>query len=192
MATSAVSNELMSAINDHVPVLSHSSDTPRIAISVIFPFWTAYRASLQLIRYSTPHLFSAALFPFSAVMLLVLWVMLHHHITTADWIAFVAAFCFTPVSSAFSLFLSRRRSPFTQGPFLYVFEGNGMHLTGESFNLNIGWSLIARVEESAEFMLFFISPKRAYVIPKADIMAEDALEPLRQMVQQYVRPRFYP
>ncbi len=187
MGTSAVSNELMSAINDHVPVFSPAQDMPRVSISVIFPFWIAYRASLQLIRYSSLHLLTAALFPFSAMMLLVLWVILHHYITSADWIAFIAAFCFTPVSIAFSLFLSRLRNPFTRGPFLYVFDGNGMHLTGESFNLNIGWSLFSRVEESSQFIFFFIGPKRAHVIPKADIVAEEALEPLRQMIKHYVR-----
>lgn len=187
MGTSAISNELMSAIDDHVPVLSDARDIPRIEISVIFPFWTAYRASLQLIRYSSLHLFTAAMFPLSAVMLLGLWIILQHHITPLDWVAFIGAFCFSPVASALSLYLARRRNPFTQGPFLYVFDGNGMHLTGQSFNLNIGWSLFKRVEESSEFIFFFIGPKRAHVIPKVDIIAEEALEPLRQMIKHYVR-----
>ncbi len=186
MNTSAVSDELMSAAHHQLSVLGDIPATLRVEVPVKFPFWTAYRASLILIRYSRLHLLIAAIFPLSGLLLLTLWIVLHHPIAPVDILALILAFSFTPLSSALSLYLMRRRSPLLQGPFLYVFDDEGMHLTGATFKLNIAWSSFIRVEESAGLMFFFTARTRAQVIPLLDVEAAGQLTALRQLVRRYV------
>ena len=175
------------ALDDH-HLLLHQQNvaTPPIIIPVRFSFWTAYRASLRLLAYSPLHLLISAIFPFAGLLLLSLWLVLGHRVAAVDWLALILAFAFTPVSSALSLYLARRRSPLLQGPFLYTFDDVGMHLMGQGFMLNVGWASFVRVEESGAFMFFFTAPARAQVIPMADIVAVGVLAPLRQLVRRHV------
>jgi hypothetical protein len=115
------------------------------------------RSPFQLVVY--------ALFPLAGIYLIYLWMSHHHSVSPADVLLVIACFAFTPLITAMSLFLARRRNPLSKGPFKYTFDNVGIHASGEAFSLNVNWSAINKVRKSRRFLFFYITPTRAHCIP---------------------------
>ncbi len=151
-----------------------------IKVSISFPFWTAYRATLQVILHSPIQLIASSIFPIAGLVLIYLWVTHNHAIRPTDIGLLFLCFFFTPLITGVSLFLARQRNPLTKGLFLYSFDTEGIHLSGEAFTMSIKWSAIRKVVESNSFMFFFVAPARAHCIPIAQLQTAGCLESLRE------------
>lgn len=136
-----------------------------VTVEVSFPYWTAYRAALEIILHSPFQLVVSALFPLGGMYLIYLWISHHHSVSPTDVLLVIVCFAFTPLITAMSLFLARRRNPLSKGPFKYTFDNVGIHASGEAFSMNVNWSAINKVRESRRFMFFFFAPARAHCIP---------------------------
>ena len=95
-------------------------------------------------------------------------------------------FFFTPLVTALSLFLARRRNPLAKGPFTYTFDSDGIHVSGDTFEMKLKWPAIRKVRESGSFIFFFTAPARAQCIPLAQVRATGQLDDLRALVARYV------
>lgn len=153
----------------------------QITAPISFPFWTAYRATLQVILRSPFQLVISSVFPVTGLFLLYLWLTHNHPITLGNIGLLLLCFFFTPLVTVLSLFLARRRNPLAQGPFIYSFGPEGIHASGEAFTMSIKWAAVQKVAESGSFMFFFIAPARAHCIPLAQLKAAGCLDSVRAL-----------
>lgn len=154
----------------------------KINVSIVFPFKTAYAATLQLILRSPLQMAFSLAFPVAGIYLVFLWTKSHHSYNLTDFGLLILCFFFTPITTAFSLYLARRRNPLCIGPFLYSFNDEGIHLSGEAFAMTIKWSAIQKVTESKTFMFFFTAPGRAHTLPIDQLRSSGCLESIRTFV----------
>lgn len=159
----------------------------RIVLQVAYPYWTAYRANLELLLRSPARLLIASAFPLAGIFILFLWGPQRHTCHFADLLFLTGCFLFPPLIIAMSLFIVRRKNPLSEGPFTYTFDEQGVHACGEAFSLSIKWSAVRKVQESNSFMFFFISPRSAHCIPIAQVTLVGQLDALRALVRRMVR-----
>ena len=153
-----------------------------VSLDISFPYWTAYKATLQVLIRSPLQILLSAVFPVLGLYLVYLWVTHHHHMTPYDFILLFVCFFFTPITTAISLYLVRRRNPLTIGPFKYVFDASGIHASGAAFETTIRWQAIRKVVETRSFVLIFVAPTRAISIPVAQLQAAGIVEALRNII----------
>ncbi|PPD04183.1 MAG: hypothetical protein CTY29_06680 [Methylobacter sp.] len=152
-----------------------------IRVSISFPFWTAYRATLQIIPHSLIQIIFSAIFPVAGVVLIYLWITNNHTIELMDIGLLFLCFFFTPLITCISLFLARRRNPLSIGPFLHTFDDEGIQLSGESFSMSVKWPAIKKVVESNSFMFFFVTSAQAISLPIDQLQAAGCLESVRTL-----------
>jgi hypothetical protein len=159
--------------------------TVTIALTVRFPFWTAYRANLVLVRYMPLSLIVSFIFPCAGIYLVYMLIRYHQPLTLLNVVIILAAFLFTPLILALSLLMTRRKNPLAVGPFKTSFDDEGIHSSAETFNSTIKWKAVTRVVETRSFIFLFIAPRRAQCIPLADI-PPGLLAPFRQLIRRNV------
>jgi hypothetical protein len=158
----------------------------KLEVEVFFPFWVAYAANLQIIRWSPVQMVMSSLFPLGGLYLSYLYFTRHHSLQAGHMVVLFVCFFFTPLMLLLTLFLGRRRNPLSKGPFKYVFDEEGMHASGPVFNLSIKWAAIQKVRESGSFLFFFLAPGRGHALPVAQLAAASVLSDLRQLSREQV------
>jgi len=160
----------------------------RITFQISFPFWSAYLATLQIILRAPLQLAVSAVFPAWAIYLIYLWLWTtpHYPVGVGDVAIAIGCFFFTPLVTALSLFLARRRNPLAKGPFTYTFDSDGIHVSGDAFEMKLKWPAIRKVRESGSFIFFFTASARAQCVPLARVRATGQLDDLRQLVTRCV------
>jgi len=156
----------------------------RIEVKFPYPYWTAYKASLLALLYSPYNIIISAVFPLVGLYAIYLCIKHHHILGPIELLQLSVAIFFTPIVTAFTLFLSRRSNKLSQGVRTYIFDSEGLHVIGDAFNLSVRWLAISRVTELAGFMFFFVAPARAHVIP-LEALTSDSLHQLREIVRRY-------
>jgi len=95
------------------------------------------------------------------------------------------AFLFTPLTTAFSIWSIRRRNTLAEGPFIYSFDSEGMHTSGNAFDQNIKWPAILRVRQSKRFLFFFISPRRAICVSIVALKDQGVFDAVCDIARKY-------
>ncbi len=156
-----------------------------VTFEVQFPYWTAFRASLQN-SFRSPLLIAiSSIFPIMGLVLIYLWVITHHSITLYNIILLFVCFTFTPLITAINLYLARRRNPLSVGPFTYVFNASGIHASGAAFESTIRWTALQKIIETREFILFYFAPTTAIAMPKPQLLALGVLDTVREMTRAH-------
>lgn len=159
----------------------------KLELKVTFPFWLAYAANLQIIRWSPMQLASSAIFPAAGLFLSYLWFKNQHTLSFSDVLLLIGCFFFTPLILVMTLFLVRRRNPLAKGPFNFVFDDDGLHASNPAFDMSLKWAAIQKVRESRTFIFFFVAPSRAQSIPLAQLRSAGILEEVHDLVLQRVK-----
>ncbi len=76
-----------------------------------------------------------------------------------------------------------RRNPASSEERRYTLDDVGLHITGDTFTLELPWSDLRRAQETPEFFLFF-SKRSAFYLPKRAIVWPDRVESVRELVQR--------
>src|SRR5882672_6297059 len=159
-----------------------------VTLEIVFPYWTAYRATLQLILYSPLQIALSSLFPLAGVYMLYLVVTYPHRQAPAemllDILLAVLGLLFTPLILALTLFLARRKNSFSQGPFQYTLDSSGVRAVGSTFDSTIKWPAIRRVVETRSFLFLFVAPARAISLPIAPLQSAGVLNDVREIVRK--------
>lgn len=158
----------------------------KLGVEVTFPFWTAYVANLQIIRWSPLRLAVSALFPLLGLFLAYMWISEHHTWQVTDVLLLSGCLFFTPLTIALSLYLSRRKNPLSQGPFAYVFDADGIHAMGPTFSLSLKWTAIQKIRETNSFLFFFVTPSRAHSMPLQQLQSAGIFDGVRELSRQKV------
>jgi hypothetical protein len=150
-----------------------------VTLELSFPYWTAYRATLQILIRSPMHIAFSAVFPVMGMALIYVWVSHNHAITLSNIVLLLACFMFTPLITAVTLYMGRRRNPLSVGPFQYLFDDSGIHASGSAFEHTIRWNAVRKIVETSEFILFYFAPTNAIAMPKPQLQAVGALDAIR-------------
>ena len=153
----------------------------KIELEISFPFWTAYWANLQIVRWSLFQIVASAVFPLVGLSLVLLWITDHHILETSEVILVVACLLFKPLVTLLTLPLARRKNPLSAGPFRYAFDSDGIHVSNNDFNMSLKWTAILKVRESRSFLFLFVSPGSAHTFPLDQLRAAGVLNELRDL-----------
>lgn len=152
----------------------------KLELEITFPFWTAYWANLQVVRWSSLQIALSAAFPLAGLYLIFLWIKHDHVADISDVILVVVCLLFKPLVTLLALPLARRKNALSAGPFKYTFDLEGIHVSTSVFNMSLKWKAIRKVRESGSFLFLFISPGHAQTIPLDQLRATGALNELRE------------
>ena len=160
-------------------------------LDIVFPFWMAYAANLQIIRWSALQIFALTIFPLMMGLYFGYSWITHCHvfgILEAFVAVFILVFCmfFIPLMMLLNLFLVRRKNPLSIGPFRYIFDDEGIHVSGSAFGMLLKWTAIQKVRESGSFLFFFLSPKHAQAISVKQLGAAGILDNVRELAREKV------
>lgn len=158
-----------------------------LELEIKWPFWLAYVANLQILRWSPFRLAASAAFPLAGLCLSSLWFAQGHALSFADVLLLIGCFFFTPLILMLTLFLGRRRNPLSTGPFKYAFDAEGIHTSGPAFKQSIMWSGVQRVRESGSFLFFFVTASAALGFPSAQLKDAGVLNGVRELARERVR-----
>ena len=158
----------------------------KLEAEVRFPFWVAYSANLQIIRWSRIQMVMSSPFPLGGLYLSYLFFTRHHALQAGDIVLLLVCFFFTPLMLLFTLFLGRRKNPLSKGPFKYIFDEEGMHVSGTAFSLSLKWAAIQKVRESGGFLFFFTAPGRGHALQLAQLRAAGILSELHRLCREKV------
>ena len=137
-------------------------------------------ASMTIIAYQGWLMLLHAIFPLMGISLL--WIQLLVDRFTVKGIALaLPAFFFTPFLQLFLIWSSRSRNKIDRGPYIYRFDSEGMHVGGLNFQSTIRWAAIPRIRLSKRFLLVFITPTKAHVIPLRSLTVPEDLSRLRSI-----------
>jgi hypothetical protein len=159
----------------------------RLEFQVAFPFWMAYAANLQIIRWSVTHMIVSAVFPLAGLFLIYTMIAHRHTASAIDVLTVLGCLFFTPLITALTLFLLRRKNPASQGPFTYAFDADGVHASNATISLTIKWAAIHKVRESGSFLFFFVASGRAHSMPLTQLRSAGVLQDLRELSRRMVR-----
>ncbi|HEX7814647.1 hypothetical protein [Dyella sp.] len=162
-------------------------DAPdEVQVDVVFPFSTAYRATLNIIFHSWLHIFLWLLFPGMGLWLLVLWLVYHEPIGLGGAGLVLLCFLFCPLTTALALWNSRRRNSVARGPFAYRLNALGMHASGAMFEVTLKWPAIRCVRERGGFIFLYFAPLKAQCLPVVQLQAAGQLQRVRCLLAQQV------
>ena len=159
----------------------------KLQLEVAFPFRVAYAANLQIMRWSVLQLIVAAVFPLAGLFLVYTWIVDRHAVTVTGALTVFGCLFFTPLITALTLFLVRRKNPSAQGPFTYIFDEEGVHASSPTMRLTLKWAAIRKVRESSSFLFFFVTAGRAHSMPLTQLRSAGVLDDLRELSRQMVR-----
>lgn len=89
---------------------------------------------------------------------------------------------FGPWAQRFRIRRALRRSPILQSEHIYGFSDAGLTSQSGATAASFAWKDMRRVEESAEFLLFFTSARRAHYLPKRLIVDDVQDHELRALI----------
>ena len=158
----------------------------RIRVIVSFSYWLACQASFQIIWHLPTQLIVFWLFPLVGVGLICFLLLSGYSIGWLAIVAVVLCFLFDPFVILITVFLVRRSNPLAKGPFEFIFDSEGIHISGEAFSTSLQWPVFRRVIESKNFIFLFFSPRQAQCLPIAQLQAAGVLEDIRNLVKKYV------
>ena len=155
----------------------------RVSVTTNPSFWDFFVAALLL----TPHrrvliVFHLA-FPVGGVLIL-MTPFLGYHLGPKEILLALCCFSFTPLLIALALWAANRQNKLAPGPITYVFDSEGMHVTGPAFTQTIQWSGILSVRRLKRF-LFVIVPARTHFIPLRDLSHPHDLDFLMGIAEEH-------
>jgi hypothetical protein len=163
----------------------NTSAPDRASVTVTPTFWDLFTAALTLIRYQGVLIIVHSIFPLAGLFILVSPFYLGHTLQLGDVGMALLAFLFTPLITAFSIWMLRRRNKLAEGSFTYTFDSEGMHTSGSTFDQNIKWPAILRVRQSKRFLFFFISPTRAHCISMAALKNQEVFDAVCDIAKKH-------
>src|SRR5256885_2387582 len=144
-----------------------------------FEFQTDFReqyiATLTVLRRIPLQMAVSIIFPFFGLLLLVSS-LIAGSLGPANIVLISFMLGFTPLMTAFSVWLYRRRNKTAAGPFVYLIDQQGITISGRTFELKLAWQGILKVVETKRFFLFFTSPQMAQFLPKRCIPSAQELQ----------------
>ena len=149
-------------------------------------FGEQYFATLAVIRRSVIQLIAAAIFPLMGLVLLVTIVLARRRPSAYESLIIVLTFGFTPLVTAFSVWMYRRKNRLVQGGHRITFENEGVRVAAPAFETLLRYSAIRKVTETKRFLLLFFSAQGAQYIPKR-VIPHEQLQALRQFLDEKVR-----
>lgn len=155
----------------------------RISVTTNPTFWEVFVASLIILIRRWQFIPLHAIFPLAGLFLLLTPFITGDHLGVIQIMMALLAFSFTPLITAYAIWIRRRRNKLAKGPFTYSFDLEGMHTSGESFSQTIRWSGILRVRCSKRFLFIFTSPSMAHCIPVREISDTLFLDNLRNLAK---------
>jgi hypothetical protein len=155
----------------------------RVCIESQPTFGELLLGSLTIIQYQGWLILVHSFFPLAGLLLL-LTPLLGHRLGAKELILAIFSLSFTPLITSFAIWL-RRRNRLAQGPFNYIFDGEGMRTSSLTFDLMIRWSAIPRVRMSKRFLFVFIGPVTAYFIPLRSLKGREELTFLRSIASAH-------
>lgn len=158
----------------------------KLELEVTFSYWVAYWANLQIIRWFPLQLTVSVAFPLAGLYLSYMWFTYDHALQPSDILLLIVCMLFTPLILLITLFLGRRRNPFSGGPFIFLFDEDGIHMSGAAFNMSLKWGAIHKIRESGSFLFFFVAPSRVQAIPLSQLKAAGILGDVYELSRQKV------
>ncbi len=165
---------------------STDSVTPqRLSLTIRASFWEMVSANLVMILQRPQSLVLFSLFPLAGLLVLAfsLRELAAGRLDTAGvWSCLVFApvgILFPLLIVIFSVWSVRRGNKLAQDPIVYSFDTEGMHLSGAAFQSKVFWSAILRVRRTRQFILIFLTPTQAHVIPLRQVDNSHFFEELR-------------
>jgi amino acid transporter len=152
-----------------------------ISVTTNPTFGEYFIASLMLIRYRSRLILLHAIFPLAGLFILFSPFITGNSIGLVEILMALLALSYTPILTAYSIWISRRRNKLKQGPFTYSFDSEGMHTSGAAFKQTILWTAIPRVRRSRQFLFVFIAPATAHIIPLREISDPRFFDDLRSI-----------
>ena len=149
-------------------------------------FGEQYLASFAVLRRSLIQLIAGALFPLMGLVILVTIVALERRVPTAyEFLIITLTLAFTPLITAFTVWMYRRKNRLVQGAHRITFEDEGVRVAAPAFDTLLRYSAIRKVAETKRFLLLFFSAYGAQYVPKRVIPPEQ-LSTLRQLLRERV------
>src|SRR2546430_11695582 len=149
-------------------------------------FGEQYLASCAVQRRSAIQLIAGALFPLMGLVLVVTIVALGRRAPTPyEFLVTGITLGFTPLMTAFTVWMYRRKNRLVQGAHRITFEDEGVRVAAPAFDTLLRYSAIRKVAETRRFLLMFFSAYGAQYIPKRVIPPEQ-LDTLRQFLRERV------
>ena len=162
-----------------------SPTSNRVSVTVNPTFWDLYIATLKVIRYQRVLIVVHALFPLAGLVIFVGSIVERDRFGAEEVVLILVCFSFTPLITAWALWVARRRNKLAQGPFTYTFDSEGIHTSGATFSQTIKWPAILRARQSKRYLFIFISPSRALCIPLQELNHQGVLDQVRDIVRQH-------
>jgi len=85
--------------------------------------------------------------------------------TTGGWLAVLLAFAFSPALFSFNTYRAHRACV-ANGPFTYVFDSEGVHISARFAKSSQQWPAIVRVRVSNRMLFVHFSRRCAYFVPE--------------------------
>lgn len=149
-------------------------------------FGEQYLASFAVLRRSLIQLIAGAVFPLMGFALLVTIVALERRAPTPhECLVIGFTLAFTPLMTAFAVWMYRRKNRLVQGAHRITFEDEGIRVTAPAFDTLLRYSAIRKVAETKRFLLLFFSAYGAQYIPKR-IISHEQLDTLRRLLRDRV------
>jgi len=150
-------------------------------------FSEQYLASFAVQRRSPIQLIAAALFPLMGLFIIVTIVAFERRAPTAyEFLIIAFALAFTPLITAFTVWMYRRKNRLVQGAHRITFEDEGVRVAAPTFETLLRYSAIRKVAETKRFLLLFFSAYGAQYIPKR-IISHEQLDTVRQLLRDKVQ-----
>jgi hypothetical protein len=161
-----------------------SNEPPEsISITVTPTFRDSFKASLTLIRLRWPLLMIHAAFTLFGLIMLAAAFTNRNPFEIQVVLAALPLLFFTPVVTALSVWLLRRRNKLARGPFTHVFDKEGVHTTSAALDQTIRWAGVLKLRCTKNFLFVFIAPSRAFIIPVREIHDPNFLDDLRRIAE---------
>ena len=131
-------------------------------------FWNQYLASL-IIQVKSPFMLIISLiFPAAGLFILTCMLLgISKEPSFFEIIIIPLAFGFTPIITALSVYLARRKNKTIGGAQTYQVDDIGIEITGSTFKTHLQWQGLYQILETGRFFFFYLSPRMAYFIPKS-------------------------
>lgn len=75
-------------------------------------------------------------------------------------------------------------------PITYSFDASGIHIKGDSFESDLKWSTIHKVQETKRWFLFYQNNVAANIVPKSSFESQEQLNALRELISSQKNLKF--
>jgi len=154
--------------------------TQRVETTFLPTYRERLRAELSLLGRAPVTLLASAAFPAAGIWLL--WLLLKHPQTASasSFVTVFACFCFTPFFFFWNSYRAHRISK-KSGPFTYVFDSAGVHVSTSLAQSTQLWPGILRIRASDRLLFVHFSKRCAHFVPVHALPAPDSVKIIRQL-----------